>query len=452
LSGRGGEAGRKSGKRPAKARGGGLDLELSPQAKLGLGLLASAAIAAGAAYGAIALLGIDRKAGLGVFALLAVLLVLASVFRILGATDRQELFFSLMPFRREPGRPPPFAPKPFAPTEIKPQPPEPEPVAEIVEEDEPELGDDVIQPGGIGHEVVVTVLRFFEEALTYVVSTAKIAAGNLDGNVRFGCHLFLAGATDGAVAVRRLPQPVVPKAIAECVKVFATKPEQAKKFAGNYDEYLLDARCRKMFMAGREAINLYEDRKEKPGPLLARAIDEWKSHGKGGEEGVVGVMFTDMVGSTEFTQTYGDSESQRLVHAHNEIVRRALAAHDGREIKHTGDGIMASFVRPASAARAAADIQSAVAAHNQVRPDLPLTLRVGVSAGRPIQENEDLFGSTVQLAARLCAKAGDSQILVNRAVAEALAAEGGGPELIDRGTATLKGFKEPVPILEVKWK
>jgi class 3 adenylate cyclase len=76
------------------------------------------------------------------------------------------------------------------------------------------------------------------------------------------------------------------------------------------------------------------------------------------------VMFTDIVGSTEMTERLGDSAALELVRVHDALVRRGLEAHDGREVKHTGDGIMASFQDVANATRAAADIQRRFAAFN----------------------------------------------------------------------------------------
>jgi hypothetical protein len=75
------------------------------------------------------------------------------------------------------------------------------------------------------------------------------------------------------------------------------------------------------------------------------------------------VMFTDIVGSTEMTARLGDSAALELVRAHDALVRCGLEAHGGREVKHTGDGIMASFGKVANAVRAAADIQRRFAAY-----------------------------------------------------------------------------------------
>ena len=82
------------------------------------------------------------------------------------------------------------------------------------------------------------------------------------------------------------------------------------------------------------------------------------------DAGLRAVMFTDIVGSTEMTARLGDSAALELVRAHDALVRRGLEAHGGREVKHTGDGIMASFDKVQNSVRAAADIQRRFAAYN----------------------------------------------------------------------------------------
>ncbi len=113
-----------------------------------------------------------------------------------------------------------------------------------------------------------------------------------------------------------------------------------------------------------------------------------------------------------------------MVRRHNSIVRTALAEFAGKEIKHTGDGIMASFASTANGVEAAIIIQRACAIHNDKHPDLPLHLRIGINAGEPIQEEDDLFGTTVQLSARVCAKAGTDEILCTNVVRELSARKG----------------------------
>lgn len=158
------------------------------------------------------------------------------------------------------------------------------------------------------------------------------------------------------------------------------------------------------------------------------------------DTGVRSVMFTDIVDSTALTQRLGDDAAMALVRAHDAIVRGALAAFDGREIKHLGDGIMASFVSAVSAVRCACRIQAELA---DVRTDtLPLAVKIGAAAGEPVEQGDDLFGSTVQLAARLCSQAGPGQVIVSTGLAELCL--GKGLRFAEAGPFTLKGFAAPV--------
>jgi len=168
------------------------------------------------------------------------------------------------------------------------------------------------------------------------------------------------------------------------------------------------------------------------------------------DPGIRTVLFTDVVNSTTLTQSLGDEAALAIVGVHDTIVRDALSALGGREVKHTGDGIMASFVSAASAVRCAIQIQQELDKHAQLNSEHPLKVRVGAAAGEPVEKNNDLFGSTVQLAARLCAHAQPEQILVSSAIAELCI--GKGLSFEDLGEVTLKGFTSPVRAHAAGWR
>src|SRR5207244_2076862 len=121
----------------------------------------------------------------------------------------------------------------------------------------------------------------------------------------------------------------------------------------------------------------------------------------------------------------------------------------GSEVKHTGDGIMASFFSAAAAVKCAARIQRDVASHRQEKKDRPIQLRIGVAAGEPVERHNDLFGCTVQLAARLCSQAKPEQILASSAVAELCV--GKTLPFQEVGEVSLKGFDTPVRAHAVVW-
>ncbi len=167
------------------------------------------------------------------------------------------------------------------------------------------------------------------------------------------------------------------------------------------------------------------------------------------DAGFRAIMFTDLKDSTRMTTLYGDTKGLHLLHVHNALTRNSLNAHRGREIKHTGDGIMACFHRASDAVQCAVAIQKSFAVYNQESRETPLYLRIGLSAGEPIEEHGDLFGKAVQLAARLCAHAQPAQILIDQVVLD----QCGGTALpfSDRGEVTPRGFDRPVRVYEVEW-
>jgi class 3 adenylate cyclase len=162
------------------------------------------------------------------------------------------------------------------------------------------------------------------------------------------------------------------------------------------------------------------------------------------DPGIRTVLFTDIVGSTELTQRLGDDAVMAILEVHDTIVRDALAATSGREIKHTGDGIMACFVSAAGAARCATRIQRALASHELMNRKVPVRVRIGAAAGEPVENHHELFGVTVQLAARLCSHAQPEQSLVSNVVAELCI--GKGLTFQDLGEVSLKGFDRPVRV------
>ncbi|MCH7578562.1 MAG: adenylate/guanylate cyclase domain-containing protein, partial [Chloroflexi bacterium] len=125
----------------------------------------------------------------------------------------------------------------------------------------------------------------------------------------------------------------------------------------------------------------------------------------------------------------------------------ALKAQDGAEIKHTGDGIMASFATASKALACATAIQTALGERNETAEE-PINVRIGLNAGEPVAEDEDLFGTAVQLAARVCAHADPGTILASNVVRELSA--GKGFLFSDQGDVVLRGFEDPVRLYEVR--
>lgn len=157
------------------------------------------------------------------------------------------------------------------------------------------------------------------------------------------------------------------------------------------------------------------------------------------------ILFTDLEGSTALTQRLGDEKAQELLRNHNAVIREALRLHAGREIKHTGDGIMASFRSASRAIECAAAIQRGITADKG-----GLRVRIGLNAGEPVADGHDLFGTSVQLASRVCDHAEPGQVLVSNVVRELVA--GKGFLFSDRGDVVLRGFEDPVRLFELRWR
>jgi len=190
---------------------------------------------------------------------------------------------------------------------------------------------------------------------------------------------------------------------------------------------------------------------------VLRAIDEFLGEG---EETVVGaqppeaghvhtILFTDVEGTTALTQRLGDAKARELLREHERMVRDALKTHAGSEVKTMGDGFMASFSSATKALECAIAMQRAFAERNESAEE-PIMVRVGLNAGEPIAEDDDLFGTAVNMAARICGHAEAGQILAPVVVRELAA--GKQFLLADLGETELRGFEDPVRLYELRWR
>jgi class 3 adenylate cyclase len=320
-----------------------------------------------------------------------------------------------------------------------------EPAAE--EEAESEAKDAPNEGAGLAIELQRETMSKFAAGLIAEVQKAR---PQLDAYNRFGVSLMLAGAVD-LVGDRSSLAPEQRRVLlADSLTEIGTKPDAAKTFSSKYEEYMVEKRYLGMVQAGRVAADSFLENPAVPLPPMKSLFDAWgRPQQQQAQPRVVAVMFTDMVGSTDMTQAKGDQAAQVIVRRHNSIVRAALAEYGGKQIKHTGDGIMAAFPSPASGVEASVAIQRAVAANNSRFPDQALHLRIGINAGEPIEEEEDLFGGMVQLAARVCAAAGKNQIYCSAVVKEL--SGGKGIKFLPLGPVNLKGFSETANLFEVAW-
>ena len=186
----------------------------------------------------------------------------------------------------------------------------------------------------------------------------------------------------------------------------------------------------------------FGDLKETPRLLEIAPLQQNESRE---DTGFRAILFTDLEGSTALTSELGDAKAMELLRTHNAIVRQKLKDYGGREVKHTGDGFMACFASVRQAVECAIAVLWSFDSHNKANPDRAMRLKIGLSAGEPVAEDEDLFGATVQLAARLCACAQPEQIIVASVVQELCL--GKKLPFKDQGTRNLKGFDRAVSVL-----
>lgn len=259
----------------------------------------------------------------------------------------------------------------------------------------------------------------------------------------------------------------------DVAKAHSADVETQQKYGVNYLKYWFNESCGKVFClvdapsaeaanhVHREAHGIIAEKIIEVSPDLAEGFlggVETNAAGavvmpSGGanarDPGIRTILFTDIVESTMLTQRFGDEAAMALLDLHNTVVRNALADLGGREVKHTGDGIMAAFLSAAAAVKCASRIQNDFAGHEDNRRERPLKVRIGAAAGEPVEHHDDLFGCTVQLAARLCSHASPEQIVVSSTIAELCL----GKNLLfeDLGEIALKGFDRPVRAHAVVW-
>jgi adenylate cyclase len=175
--------------------------------------------------------------------------------------------------------------------------------------------------------------------------------------------------------------------------------------------------------------------------LVERIENELEAAGMLGRPGRVPAMsFLDLVGYTRLTEERGDAAAAALAEALAVLVGRSAREHGGVPVKWLGDGVMVHFREPTGAVRSALELVAQL-------PEAGLPpAHVGVAAGPVVVQGGDYFGRTVNLAARIAARAGAGQVLVSQRVAESAPPQG--VRFVELGEQPLKGIARPVRLLE----
>jgi class 3 adenylate cyclase len=196
---------------------------------------------------------------------------------------------------------------------------------------------------------------------------------------------------------------------------------------------MVDAWLSDLSHLGVSALSTFNHLRDRRRPLSPRLFARLLR-----EPPCVTLLVTDLVGFSSLVTTLGDYAAQRLIQDHNTILRACLRQHAGREVTHTGDGIIASFQTARDAAHCAVRIQDCLSEQRARCPEMPLRARIGLHQGRPLPEEGRLFGGCVNFAVRVCATAQADEILVSDCVKELVAADF---VCAERAPVSLKGFE-----------
>ena len=279
---------------------------------------------------------------------------------------------------------------------------------------------------------------------------SAIQQDQLNAFSRFGMNLYLAGAASTIGQSKRLPRDIQLQVLKDGLQSAGNTVDRAESFCVELPTYGKNPRYAGMVQAGAKAMTSHMGGDRSAAAGLNALLNEWNLPEKRPTvPSVITFVFTDIVGSTAMTQKLGNAGAQKAVRAHNTAVRNAITAKRGREVKHTGDGIMATFPDPPSAVAAVIQMQREIAAHNAANPNLEVGVRIGVNVGEAVQEENDFFGAAVQMTARICDKATKGNIWVSQAIVDACKGQKIG--FILRGGVEMKGIQGSKKLYEVGW-
>ncbi len=128
----------------------------------------------------------------------------------------------------------------------------------------------------------------------------------------------------------------------------------------------------------------------------------------------IAVLFTDIVGSSKFFKSHGDTAGRKMLRQHQEVASPAVVEHGGVVVKVLGDSIMAYFSNPQEALKSAIKIQQKFQSFNQRKePRYQIHIRMCIHYGDGIVEDKDIFGDVVNMAAKFLHLAGGDQVFVS---------------------------------------
>lgn len=290
----------------------------------------------------------------------------------------------------------------------------------------------------------------FLKFLTDAVTSIQKDHPQLNTFSKFGMNLYLCGACSTICQAKGLDGNAMQSLLKEGLGLIGTNSARAQSFCDEISTYGSNPRYAGMIQAGGQAMANFAGGQTNANSVLSGLLTEWNLPEKRPSvPNMFTFLFTDIVGSTAMTQRLGNAGAQKAVRAHNDAVRGAIKQFNGHEVKHTGDGVMATFPDGPSSVAASIQMLQSVMAHNQASPDVQVEIRIGVNTGEAVEEENDFFGQAVQMTARICDKANDGHAWVSEVVVEACKGQRFG--FLPRGNFEMKGIEKPKPLYEIAW-
>ncbi|NKB43928.1 MAG: hypothetical protein GKS03_06570 [Alphaproteobacteria bacterium] len=315
----------------------------------------------------------------------------------------------------------------------------------------PAAKNEPVDDEALADQAMAKVLVHLKVIIAEVTTALQTREKAVDSFTKFGLNLYFAGACSRLSRNFSLSAKEGQSILARLMELTGANKEMAQAFADNVNEYGERKQYRDMIDAGDTAMlnHLEENAGDNPG--LNELLDKWCNPDSSIELPTVQTfMFTDIVDSTALTEELGDRTMQKVIRAHNKIVRDALKKFTGKEVKHTGDGIMATYQNPRNAIEACVQMQQEIDMFNRKKPELSFDIRIGLHSGEAVVEENDYFGTTVQTAARICAEAGSAEIWISDEIWRAV------PRFADDckycGEFALKGLSAEKVLYSVMWE
>ena len=325
--------------------------------------------------------------------------------------------------------------------------------------EEDEMIEEMIEsdtaPDVLGDNRLVEV----NDVLTRIVKKAKTAywdedALKMKGDSHFGVLLYTVGAIHAYSNIDQKNLQLYIPALNQTIAGIGLDEASVLRCCQNIQEFRLNPRFAAMFESGFvNTQNVIKDPESRLG--IARALEKWM--GEETEEAqeemrTSAVLFTDIVSFTEQTSQKGESWMTSVVLAHNQIVRDVLEGYGGREVKHTGDGMMAAFTSTSAAVSAAIHMQKGFKYFSENKQSLAFEVRVGICSGNPVQMDGDLFGNPVNMAARVMSLGEGLDITISESTYDICKEEGLNENFVAIPDIELKGFDGVHTVYKVNWQ